>query len=315
MAGEDSGFPNVTRECPATIFVNPFAGAGRAASSLSGVRELFASRNFPAEFVSTNSADQLEDSVRNAIASGRKLVLAMGGDGTFQGLANAAFGSEAVLGILPAGGGNDLASALGLPKDPLRAAEAMLRAQPRWIDLVRSRTADGRERLYAGGGGVGLDAEAARYASGVFRCIPGRLRYVAAALWALRGFEAPTLNIEFPGTQTSPWEAQALLAGALNAPTYGGGVRLAPDAQIDDGWLDLVIVEDLNLWKVMGILPALIRSGQLQTPQMKRARVKRLRLSSNRPCFFHGDGEIIGPTPVEVEIVSHAVQILAPLAH
>lgn len=313
MTGEASGFPNITRECPASIFVNLTAGAGRAASILPRVQKLFASHGFSAEFVLTDTADQLEDGVRKAISSGRKLLLALGGDGTFQGLANAAFGSEVVLGILPAGGGNDLASALGLPKDPLRAAETMLRAQPRWIDLVRARTGDGHERLYSGGGGVGLDSEAARYASGAFRGIPGRLRYVASALWAFRSFEAPTLNIEFPGTQILPLQAQSLLAGVLNSPTYGGGVRLAPDAQIDDGWLDLVIVEDLDLWKVMGILPALMRSGQLQTPHRKRARVKRLRLTTNPPCSFHGDGEIIGPTPVEVEIVPHAVQILAPL--
>jgi len=313
MAGEDSGFRNVTRECPATIFVNPAAGAGRrVALFASRIQKLFASRNFPAEFLSTNSADELEDSVRHAIANGRKLLVALGGDGTFQSLANAAFGSNVVLGILPGGGGNDVAGALGFPKNPLASARALLQSQPIWVDLVRARTADGRERLYAGGGGVGLDAEASRYANGAFRRVPGRLRYVASALWAFRRFEASTVKVGFPATERPPLETRALLTGVLNSPSYGGGVRLAPGARMDDGWLDLVVVEALSVWGVLRVLPTLARTGELRTQRVQRARVQRLRLCTSHPSLFHGDGEILGPTPVDVEIVPRAVQILAP---
>ena len=242
----------------------------------------------------------------------RRLLLAMGGDGTFQGLANAAFGSDILLGILPAGGGNDFAVALGLPKNPVAAAKAVLRSQPRWVDLVRVRTADGRERLYAGGGGVGLDAEAARYASGAYRRLPGRLRYIAAALGALRGFAPLQVRAEFPESELPPIESNVLLAGVLNTPTYGAGLRLAPEAQISDGWIDAVFVDDLSFWGVLKLLPRLMHSGDLRTPQVKRIRAKRVKLTTSRPCMFHGDGEIIGPAPVEIEVVPHAVQLLAP---
>jgi len=242
----------------------------------------------------------------------RRLLLAMGGDGTFQGLANAAFGSDILLGILPAGGGNDFAVALGLPKNPVAAAKAVLRSQPRWVDLVRVRTADGRERLNAGGGGVGLDAEAARYASGAYRRLPGRLRYIAAALGALRGFAPLQVRAEFPESELPPIESNVLLAGVLNTPTYGAGLRLAPEAQISDGWIDAVFVDDLSFWGVLKLLPRLMHSGDLRTPQVKRIRAKRVKLTTSRPCMFHGDGEIIGPAPVEIEVVPHAVQLLAP---
>jgi diacylglycerol kinase (ATP) len=299
-------------EFPAVVFVNPAAGGGWAAAHLPRIRNIFETHALPAEFVLTKSAEELEAVTRERIVKRRRLLLAMGGDGTFQGLANAAFGSDILLGILPAGGGNDFAVALGLPKNPVAAAEAVLRSQPRWVDLVRVCTADGRERLYVGGGGVGLDAEAARYASGAYRRLPGRLRYIAAALRALRGFAPLQVRAEFPESELPPIESKVLLAGVLNTPTYGAGLRLAPEAQINDSWIDAVFLDDLSFWGVLQLLPRLVRSGDLRTPQVKRVRAKRVKLTTSRPCMFHGDGEIIGPAPVEIEVVPHAVQLLAP---
>ena len=312
MTDEGSYLPGVSRESPAVVFVNAAAGGGRTGACLPRIQKLFTRHSFPAEFVVTETREQLEERARTAIASGRRLLLAMGGDGTFQGLANAAFGSDVILGVLPAGGGNDFANALGLPKDPVSAAEAVLQGQPRWVDLVRARTADGRQRLYAGGGGVGLDAEAARYTSGAFRRIPGRLRYIASALRALSEHQLLNVQIEFPETQFSPVEASALLTGVLNTPTYGAGLRLAPGAVVDDGLLHVVLIEDLSAFGVLKLLPRLMGSGELHTSRVKRWCVERVRLITDRPCLFHGDGEILGPTPVEIEVVPRAIQVLAP---
>src|SRR6266436_1579964 len=179
---------SILRESTVIVFVNSIAGGGRARSYLAQIQKLFESAQVHAQFVMTNSAAELESFARNAISQGRRALFAMGGDGTFQALANAAFGADVVLGVLPVGGGNDFATALGLPADPLRAAEAILRGHPRLVDLAQVRTSEGRTRLYAGGGGVGLDAQAARYASGAYRWLPGRLRYIASALRALVGF-------------------------------------------------------------------------------------------------------------------------------
>ena len=304
----------VSPALPAVVFVNPAAGGGRAGACLPRIRKLFEAHDFPAEFVQTETANELESRARVAIESGKRLLLAMGGDGTFQGLANAAYGADVVLGVLPVGGGNDFAAALGLPEDPMAAARAILRGQPKWVDLLRAHTADGRERLYAGGGGVGLDAEAARYASGAFRHVPGRLRYIASALRALYGYEPVKVRAEFPGSELPALEAKVLLAGVLNAPTYGAGLRLAPDARTNDGWLDVVMVEDLSVFGVLALLPRLLFSGELRTPKVKRTQARHVRLTTDRPCQFHGDGEILGPTPVEIEVVAQAVQVLAPVA-
>jgi diacylglycerol kinase (ATP) len=240
------------------------------------------------------------------------LLLAMGGDGTFQALVNAAFGADVLLGVLPSGGGNDFAAALGLPSDPSKAAEAILRGKPRSADLVKVRTAEGRTRLYAGGGGIGLDAEAARYARGPYRNLPGRFRYIASALRALARYQPFGLRIDFPGSDLAPREGKALLATVLNTPTYGAGVRLAPEAAFDDGMLDVVMIEGLSKIGVLALLPRLMGSGELRTSSVKRWKARRVRIAADRPCLFHGDGEIIGPAPVEIEVIPGAVHVLAP---
>jgi diacylglycerol kinase (ATP) len=303
---------SVMRESSVVVLVNYSAGGGRARHYLPRIRKLFDSFRVHAEFLLTNSVNELESRVHDAIAQECRVLLAMGGDGTFQALANAAFGADVLLGVLPVGGGNDFSAALGLPGDPVKAAEALLHGEARRVDLVSVRTSDGRERLYAGGGGVGLDAQAARFASGVYRHLPGRLRYIASALRALAGYEPLDVHLNFPGSNLRSISSKALLAGLLNTPSYGAGLRLAPDAAIDDGWLDVVLIEDLSFIEVLKLLPRLMGSGELRTSRVKRCRAQRVRLSTDRPCLFHGDGEILGPAPVEIEVVPRAVKVLVP---
>jgi diacylglycerol kinase (ATP) len=120
------------------------------------------------------------------------------------------------------------------------------------------------------------------------------------------------VNLNFPGSNLRPIASKALLAGILNTPSYGAGLRLAPNAAIDDGWLDVVLIEDLSFIGVLKLLPRLMGSGELRTSRVKRCRAQRVRLSTDRPCLLHGDGEILGPTPVEIEVVPRAVKVLVP---
>jgi len=304
--------PGTLRESSVTVLVNSVAGGGRARSCLSPIQKLFESFHIDARFVMTNCAAELKASAQDAISQGQRALIAMGGDGTFQALANAAFGADVILGVLPVGGGNDFAAALGLPGDPLKATEAILRGHPRFVDLARVRTAEGRTRLYAGGGGIGLDAQAACYASGAYRSVPGRLRYIASALRAFLGFVPVPVRVDFPDSDIPSWEAHALLAAVLNSPTYGAGVRLAPAAMVDDGWLQVVLIEDIGALGVMRLLPRLMGSGELRTTRVKRWQAKKVRLTTHYATAFHGDGEIIGSTPVEIEVVPRAIQVLAP---
>ena len=303
---------SILRESSVSVFVNTTAGGGRARTCLTQIQKLFERFHVFAQFVITDSATELESSAQNAISQGQRTLLAMGGDGTFQALANAAFGAEVLLGVLPIGGGNDFARGLGLPDDPIKSAEAILRGKPRFVDLARVRTAEGRTRLYVGGGGIGLDAEAARFASGACRRIPGRLRYIASALLALLKFEAIEVQIGFPDNLFPAFEAKALLAAVLNSPTYGAGLKLAPGATLDDGFLHIVLIEDIGMLEILRLLPQLMGSGELRTSRVERWKARKVHMTARKPSVFHADGEILGSTPVEIEVVPRAVQVLAP---
>jgi diacylglycerol kinase (ATP) len=303
---------SISRECPAVIFVNPHAGGGRARGCLHEIKALFAARAFRGEFIVTASAEEMTSRVCAAISAGRRLLVAMGGDGTLQCLVNAAWNRDVVLGIIPTGGGNDFAAALGLPKNPVEAAEVILSAQPRPVDLLRARTADGREQLYVGGGGIGLDADAARYASGSHSRLPGRIRYVASALRALKEFKPLRVRAEFPGGNLPAVDKQVLLASVLNTPSYGAGLRLAPDARIDDGLLTALFVKNLSAAEVLVAVARLLARGDLPNSYVTRMSASRVRLSADHACVFQGDGEILGSAPVDIWVVPKAIRVLAP---
>ena len=180
------------------------------------------------------------------------------------------------------------------------------------LDAVRVKTADGVVRLYTGGGGVGLDAEASRYAGGVYRNVRGRMRYVLSAIRALTGFHSMQVRVQINAGDETDIKGHALLVAVLNTPSYGAGVRLAPGASMDDGKLDLVLLDNLGFFEMLTMLPALLLRGDVHTKRLQRRAVKRVRIETDRPCAFHADGEIVGATPVEVEIVPGALRVLCP---
>ena len=157
---------------------------------------------------------------------------------------------------------------------------------------------------------MGLDAEAARYASGAYRNLHGRLRYLLSAIHALTSFRAFGTTVTTVDGE-SPFHLQkTLLACVLNTPSYGAGLALAPDATTDDGKLDLVLLEDLGLLEILALLPSLALRGELKTARVKRRSVECVRIQTDPPRDFHGDGEILGTTPVEISVLPRACRVL-----
>ena len=307
-------FPSFSTQVPDLILANPTAGGGLAQEALPRLRTFASENQWSAEFRSTESSAEFTQIARDETAGGRKRIFALGGDGTFQALLNAVAGSANVsIGVLPAGGGNDLASALGLPLNPVRAAERILAdGEAVRLDAACVHTADGTERLYMGGGGVGLDAEAARFASGVYRKIRGRSRYLLSAIRALGKFHGISVRVSLEGAEQTILQATALVLGVLNTPSYGGVLRLAPEASLEDGRLDLVLLENLSAFEIARMLPRLAVSGEIRTERIQRFSVTRVRIETEHPSAFHADGEIIGLTPVEIAVVPQAMRVWRP---
>jgi diacylglycerol kinase (ATP) len=295
------------------IIVNPIAGGGRAGRVQPAVVRYFSDHNRPVDYAASKSTEDFRRIAADAIASGYRYVVALGGDGAFHHLVEAAFGSSAILGFLPAGNGNDIAEGLNIPRDPIEAAHAFLRGNPRAIDAVRvnfsAEIATSRTAIFIGAGGLGLDAEAAQLANTRFRRWPGVTRYIAGALWARRNFRSLELDATMDGES---WRGRVLFAAVANAPCYGSGVRIAPAAKMDDGWLDVTLVREMPLTRLLEAIPIVLRSGDIRWPELRRYRCRRVTFKTNRPALVHGDGEILGDSPVEFEVVPGAVQVMLP---
>lgn len=291
------------------VLVNPAAGRGRAAAVHPPIARLFEKWRVPADFVLAGSSEVMEARAASAAACGYDCVCVLGGDGSVHFALRGLFGTGAALAVIPAGTGNDIAMALGMPRDPLAAAAALLQSSVRPVDVLEARFADGSRRVFIGAGGCGLDAEANRLANSRFAHLSGAARYVIAALWALRFTPPWQLTAR---TESAAWSGPALFAAVANIPTYGAGVIIAPDAGPDDGWMDVTLVAPLTLPRILEAIFIVLRDGRLQWREIVRLRARRLTLRADREAWMHGDGELLGRIPVEIEVLHGALPVLRP---
>jgi diacylglycerol kinase (ATP) len=291
------------------VIVNPSSGGGWALRAEPAVRSLLVARGRHAEFVRSKSAEDIRSLAAGAAAQGFRYAVALGGDGAFHHLIEGVRGTDVVAGFFPAGSGNDIARALGIPCDPVRAADLFSRGRPRAVDLVRVRFGDGRVTHYIGAGGMGLDAEAAHLANTRFKAWPGVSRYMAGMFTVF--FREPLLNLSAEIDDVA-WSGPALFAAVANSSSYGSGVRIAPDACMDDGLLDVVIVGDVSLSRLVEAMPVVLSSGDLRGfPEVMRYRGRRISLRADRAAMVHGDGEELGVAPAEFEVMPRAVRVMA----
>lgn len=303
--------PDSAKSNRAVVFVNPRAGGGKGTRTVSRVRDALAESGYAASFVEPTSAIELQNAVRTAIEAHSPILIALGGDGTLQLLVRTAMGCPVTFGVIPAGGGNDFAAALGIDgwQDAVRA---VVEGKSRMVDVVQATFQDGSTAVYLGGGGVGLDAEAARLASQRFANWRGRLRYLAAAIAALYKFPGVAVDLNLQGVEEISVSDTVLLAAALNTPTYGGGLRLAPGARLDDGILNVVVLERLSILEVLRLLPRLAWSGTISSDQLRGYRTPSLAIKAPPGTWFHGDGELLGRDPCAIEILPSAIRIFSP---
>jgi diacylglycerol kinase (ATP) len=362
------------------VLVNPVSGGGGAARARPHVASLLRKQGVDATLADSRSTEDVRRIAAGAAAQGYDTLAVLGGDGTAHHAFNAAFSTGIACAFFPAGNGNDIARALGLPLDPIAAAHTFARGRTRTVDALRATTADGAAHLFFAAGGLGLDAATAALVNGRFRRLPGVARYVAAALWALRTFRPFELEVAFDDAQPAgPFDAPpaspsmptqrfgpSLFAAVANGQWYGAGVCIAPHARMDDGLLDLAVVAEMPFLRVLDALPIVLRDGDLPWPEVHRARARRIHLrpggagasfipalsssapghvgasfswsswatdspsTSNpalassslpgpqapawgpfaSPILFHGDGEVLGPAPVTVEVLPRALRII-----
>ena len=291
----------------ALLVHNPTAGGGRAARLLPAVSERLRAGGVEADQHATRSLQDARQAACEA-AGDVEVVVAVGGDGTVGacagGLADAGPGARAALGVIPAGGGNDAARALGVPSgDPLAAAELLPRLRRRPADLARVG-----ERSYLAVSGAGFDSEVNRIANQRLWWAGARLRYLGAALAQLVIGRPAAFQVRLDGQEQ---QLAAWMVAVANCPSYGGGMHIAPAASLDDGRLDVVVIGAVGKLTCLDLLRKVFSGRHVEHPAVSVHRASRVELAADRPLAVYADGEPAGALPATFEALPAAITVLA----
>jgi YegS/Rv2252/BmrU family lipid kinase len=295
------------------LIVNPAAGGGKAGRLAPAVEQELSRLGLAVRRVRTTNIEHARELGLDAARAG-ETVVALSGDGMLGVLADALREVPgAVLGVLPGGRGNDFARVLGIPEDAIAACATIAQGRVRPVDLGLVSATRPREQAQAfvGIASVGFDSDANRIANEAPAWLGGMV-YAYGALRALLSWRAATFEIELdpPGTRRS---FTGYTVGAANSRTYGGGMRAAPDALLDDGLLEVVVLERIpKLRFLTRILPRVFSGAHVREPSVHVFRAAEVAISADRPFTMYADGDPIGDLPLRVRALRGAVSMLVP---
>jgi len=295
----------------ATLVVNPTAGKGRAQAQLAAVTATLSAAGWGLDVRRSQTFAEAESIMSGAVADGVDALVVMGGDGMMHlginAVARARAGGDrrTTLGLVPAGTGNDLCRGLGLdPADPVAAARAIIAGNLTEIDLA------GVNDSYVGAVlATGFDARVNQRAN----ALPwprGHARYVVATVAELRVFSPLRYRLEIDGRVR---ELPAMLVAIGNTTSYGGGMRICPDASPTDGELDVTIIHPVSRFKLLQLLPQMYSGRFARDPCVEQLRATAVQVEG-AGVVGYGDGERVDPAPLRVRVAPRALEIFAPEA-
>jgi YegS/Rv2252/BmrU family lipid kinase len=269
----------------------------------------------------TRSAGEATELTRQALRDGAGLIVAVGGDGTVNEVVNGFFDgdkpvrSDAAFGILPAGTGGDFIKSLGIPKDLAAAASAMKRAQPRSIDVGRLSFVDNegqpRVRHFINIASFGIGGVVDRNVNQSSKALGGTISFAIATLKAGLTYKNPSVNLSLDGAAAK--EGRIYNVAVANGRYFGGGMKVAPDAALDDGWFDVITMGDFKFGDLVLRGMDIYTGKHLTNPKVSFARARKIeaRASDGVEVLLDVDGEQPGRLPATFELVPGALKVRA----
>jgi YegS/Rv2252/BmrU family lipid kinase len=234
-----------------------------------------------------------------------EIPVVMSGDGLIGQIGGALADTGHSMGILPGGRGNDLARVLGIPSDPDGAARVLADANVREIDVGE---ANGRRFLCVAS--CGFDSDANRIANEA-KLVRGNLVYLYAALRALAAWKPATFTLELDGERVTSVGYSVAVA---NSRAYGGGMFIAPDADLSDGQFDVVLTGSYGKLRALLYLPRVFKGTHVELDEVRIVRASEVHVSADREFALYADGEHLTDLPVTLRVLSRALRVIAPPA-
>ena len=289
------------------VIINPVSGVRGGVSAARTRARLAAAvlerHGCAAEILVTTHGGHARELTQGARQRGADVVVAWGGDGTLNEVGSSLAFTSTPLGIIPSGSGNGLACELGIPRRPERALEAALLGETRLIDI-----GEVSGHLFLNLAGVGFDAHIAQAFASCRR--RGLARYAWLTLAHLVRYRPHTYTIDADGERRT---VRALLVCIANSRQFGNGALIAPEAVVDDGRMNLVVVGARPAWQAIGSLPALFSGRVAQLRDVWSRPAEAIRISADAPMLFHLDGEpVVGGDALSFRVHPRALAVRVP---
>ncbi|MBE1537558.1 diacylglycerol/lipid kinase family protein [Actinomadura algeriensis] len=289
-----------------TAIVNPAAGGAASAASLVPLARALRDAGADLAVEYSRGLPHAADLARTAASAGR-VVLGVGGDGMVGSVGGALVGTGAPFGVVPAGRGNDFARQLGVPAEPAPLARLLLDGEPRPVDAIEANGTPVLGSVYAG-----VDAVANANANKA-RLLRGAAAYYAGALRAIAAWRPADYRVTVDGAEH---RLRGYSVIAANSGYYGFNKHIAPDARVDDGLLDVVLIRSAPKPLFFAVMRELESGAHVHRPQVEvlRGREVRIELAGppGRTLPYGADGELPGVLPVTARVLPAALQVLAP---
>lgn len=287
------------------LIINPRAGRGAAARAGADIARYLAQHGFECDARITNDRGHATELAREAARDGADCVAIAGGDGSVFEVVNGLMqaGGGMPLAVLPVGTGNDFAKMLH-SKDWLSVCEKLRRGHTRAVDVGTCN-----DVFFANGVGAGFDAKVARIANGI-RWLRGDAVYAVALLRTLVfHHDNPTIHVTADGHS---FTGRMTMLAAANGQVYGGSFRVAPDARIDDGLLDVLFADDFTRGRILKLVPRVLRGTHLDLPGVHFLRARDITIESDQPLPVHCDGEMLtkGTERLSISLRAGALQVV-----
>jgi diacylglycerol kinase (ATP) len=249
----------------------------------------------------TKAAGEVLPVTRKALADGFDAIIVAGGDGTTNEAINAIVPSDVPLGILPFGGSNVVARELSIPMHPIRAAEIIARRQVRRIDLGRANG-----RYFAMMAGCGYDAYAISRTSQRIKKIISRYAYVWAGIKDFIGYRPVEIRVLLDNGKV---QERGTFVVAANTHFYGGSHEMTPFAEVDDGFLDVLVYKGRTQLGLARFVLSMFYRQHLRMKHVRYYRVRRVEFHSDSPTIAQIDGDVLGGLPVLIEVVPRVLNV------
>ncbi|HZJ83487.1 MAG TPA: diacylglycerol kinase family protein [Clostridia bacterium] len=275
------------------FILNPVAGHGKnsALRIIPEIEEYCRDKSINYEIQKTEYRGHATLLTKTALNSSNSYdaIISVGGDGTLLEVANGLLGSDMSLGLLPAGSGNDFARALGIPSNIGAALELLNEPKTRLIDV-----ANFQDMFFVNVASVGFDAEIIRDLLKIKRFIPGRASYYAAILLKFFTYKFKNISVTLDDLK---FKEKIFLLAIANGTHYGGGMKVNPNGSLDDGYLDVIIINSLPRYKIPFLMTKFIKGKYQDLPFVKTYRCKKVTVDSLDKLVINADGDILASTP------------------